>query len=328
MTLSALLSTLAKRNTKLEVPPGYWRRDWELLYRAADILWARLGDRPDVRRRRLAYLNRIRYEATSCSEFEGRRFPNDCEQPCSWIAKRWCALFDEWARNRDRYIFDDGFAALFLLRLLWPNDGLLLRGQYDSRWKLRTSSQRAEDKGAEFVANAHEQANRFLDEIKAHPVIAREYGSDIPEQHVRAILQHYGFPSDLLDFTYSWDVALYFAEGDADIVSAPDRRVECGAVYAFPAHVLVGRLLLTTLPPAIMRPSLQRGIFVELLEQGDEEKLEQFKFVFHHQFLPVWNGLGGVNFGSAVGLGRYLFPASDPIDSVARPYRKAMDVKS
>lgn len=310
--------------TTSELPPDLWWRDWEFLYRAADLLWAKLGDHRIVFGGRLEYFCRLGCEPTPCSDLEAQRYRPDFKTVCDWMAHRWRLLFDAWAQNPLGFVFDDAFSALFLLRLLWANDVLILRGHYDARWKPTTSLSRAQQRGPRFITAAVERSQQFLEQLQQLPLVQREYPSGIPELHAAAILQHYGFPTDLLDCTYSWDIALYFAEGGKDDLPLSTSVAEMGAIYAFPTRALPRSAILTTLPPAIMRPSLQRGVFLGNLTSRDQAELEQYKLTFRHQFLPLWNGLGGIDFGSPMGLGRYLFPMSDPIEAVARPLRETL----
>jgi hypothetical protein len=308
-----------------DLPLDLWMRDWEFLYRAADLLWAILGDRPDIFERRLKYLKPFGSTPTRCSDREAARYGVDFQPACAWITKRWCRLFDQWSESRGQFVFDDGFAVLFLLRLLWANDTLLLRGHYDARWKLISTRSRAQERGTDFLKNALERGQQFLEHLKRLPIVQSHYGSEMPKQHATAILQHYGFPTHLLDLTYSYDVALYFAEGGTDSLPLSRGTAALGAIYAFPPHALPHSAVLTTLPPIIMRPTLQRGVFVGALQTADEARLEKYKFIFRHKFLPIWNGITGVDFGSPVGLGRYLFPAADPIETLARPLQRAVN---
>lgn len=295
-----------------------WPRDWELLFRAAEIGWARIGDEGRVFERRQRHFRDRGRGPSRSSDREVRRIGMRLEAVCETVAVEWADLYDAWSRDPAAFVFDDGFAVLFFVRLLWANETLLLRGHNDSAWTLATSLERAKEKGTSFVAHANEIGRSFLQAVATLPTVRRAYGGPIPPHHREAILQHYGFPTDLLDFTSSLDVALFFAEGGADRVDAEERRLALGAIYAVPSHALSLQARLVTLPPAIMRPSLQRAAFIAGMPKLEREKLERFKFLFRHQHMPVWNGLGGVQYGGPVGLGSYLFPASDPIDQLAR----------
>jgi hypothetical protein len=181
------------------------------------------------------------------------------------------------------------------------------------------------EKGEDILLRTQEQASKFLSALRVHPLVTELYGSELPELHASAILQHYGFPTNLLDCTYSADVALYFGEGGTDIPKPEAERAELGAMYGFPPAVVGNVAALVTLSPLIMRPSLQQGVFIASLDDEHRLKLERYKYVFRHQGVPIWNGFAGVTFGSPAGLGRYLFPASDPLHAIAQKYREQPD---
>ena len=92
-----------------------------------------------------------------------------------------------------------------------------------------------------------------------------------------------------------------------------DEGAQKGQDYVFPD----GFAVLTTLSPLIIRPALQRGVFVRDIPAQEQPRLERFRFTFHHHHVPVWNGLGNIPFGSPVPLGKYLYPLSDPIERIA-----------
>lgn len=307
---------------KPETDEKPWSRDWELLFRVADIAWARLGDDWRVLERRRIHFRDRGLPPVPCSEFEAARIGSRLEPVGTTVAAEWGALYDAWSRDPASFVFDDGFAVLFLVRLLWANENVLLRGHYDSRWTMATSLERARQRGENFVAQAQEVGQDFLEAVAKVRMVGRAYGGSIPPQHGEAILQHYGFPTDLLDFTSSLDVALFFAEGGSDRLRPEDRTVPTGSIYAVPSHNLPPQAKLFTLPPAVMRPSLQRGTFIAGMPKRERENLERYKFVFRHHFMPVWNGLGGIQFGGPVGLGSYVFPVSDSIEELARDFRK------
>jgi len=252
------------------------------------------------------------------------RFSSDIDSVYAWIAEKWCQLFDRWITNPEKFVFDDGFAALFFVRVLWAERTVLLRGQYDSRWKLTTTLFRAKQKGSEFARRESERAQHFTSEILKLSIVQSAYPSGITPEHQQALLQHYGFPTDLIDCTFSFDIALYFAEGGYDNLPSPNPNTDCGAIYAFPTTSIPKNALVITIPPAIMRPSLQQGAFLSGLSDEERSRLEKAKFVFKHQSLPVWNGLGAIPFAAPIGLGKYLFPVSDPIATIARPFREAL----
>jgi hypothetical protein len=214
---------------------------------------------------------------------------------------------------------EDGFAALFLIRLLWANDPLLLRGQYNGDWKLIPSIERAKQKGSAYIQDVTEKSTKFLKQVVELDFIKRAYGASVPPMHQLALLQHYGFPSPLLDCTYSYDVALFFAEGGLDYKPRQKEYPSSGAIFAIPTQLLPESAVLISMPPAVMRPNLQRGVFIMNLSVDDLARLEKQKFIFKHKRLPIWNAIGGIPYGGAADIGNYLFPVSDPIERIGHP---------
>lgn len=306
----------------MNISTADFRRDWELAFRNADILWSRVGDHPAVLERRRDFLSDRVNPPVKCSEHEYSRFEPDVQPVTEWLATKWCSLYDEKAKAHTAYIFPDGFAALFFARLMWANENVLLRGQYEHSWKLSTTLSRARQEGTKYIDASLKASRDFIEILNRESIIVRAYNAEIPEKHQEAILQHYGFPTDLLDFTYSYDVALFFAEGGSDYLKVSDQIADCGSIYAVPTHALPLQALLTTLSPFILRPTYQRGVFIRGLPENEQRRLERFKLVFHHHDIPVWNGLGNIHFGSPVGLEKYLYPLSDPIEKLASHYRK------
>jgi hypothetical protein len=137
-------------------------------------------------------------------------------------------------------------------------------------------------------------------------------------------LQHYGFPTDFLDLTYSFDIALYFAEGtESGRYNAERPMPVMGAIYAFSTNLIADDGILVTLPPVIMRPSLQHGVFVRLSSES-REALEAYKFRFYHHQDPVSSGISEIGYTTEPNLERYLFPLSDPLELIAAPMRAAL----
>jgi hypothetical protein len=219
------------------------------------MLWALLGEWPGVAERRLGHFRTLNAKPIATSVTETRQFASAPSALCQWVADRWTALYDRWTVDRQRFVFDDAYAALLFARLMWANEPVLVRGHADHSWTLQTTLERARLKGAAHVEAWRVAAEQFLARLDQEPAVRRAYGGSIPAHHREAILQHYGFPTDLLDLTYSFDVALYFAEGGTDhlVHDGP----EFGCVYAFPAWVIHSAPY--TLAPGVMRPALHNG---------------------------------------------------------------------
>ena len=105
--------------------------------------------------------------------------------------------------------FDDVYQTL-------KSDNVIFRGVNEAKYKLYTSAQREwiineyEKQGINYTSFIQSQLNY----IRGFSIISQYYKSlNVNENDLLYIclLQHYGAPSPLLDFTYDLDIALYFA---------------------------------------------------------------------------------------------------------------------
>ena len=283
----------------------------------ADIAWAPLGRLDSVAERRSQALDRFGAVVLRPRASEAERIAPRVRTAVDLVAAEWCSLFDQWNDVDSQFTFADGFAALFFMRLLWLNQPIVLRGHFDATWSLETSLARARrrlppSELSQFLTSS----DAFLAELQDLTFLREAYPSGIPPKHATAIKQHYGFPTEYLDCTMNYDVALFFAEGGSDY--APDQPApDLGRVYAFPSFAIARRAEIVTLSPRIMRPSVQRATFITALGVEDLAYLSQFSLVYRHQDVPGWNGLGGICFGAPAGMSRYLFPANDPVEQLA-----------
>ncbi len=302
---------------------GYWMREWEYAFRVSDLMHHALADHPLILPRRTEYLNSIHSGVPSGGKQEAARYSADFKPIIQWIAERWATLYDAWKLNLSDYIFQDGFAALFLLRLLWTSQSILLRGQFNSIWGLETSLERIRKKGDDYISKTQKANQEFSDKVETLDFIREIYPNGLKANQKEAILQHYGFPTDFLDLTYSYDVALYFAEGtDKDWQKQNTNRVEHGAIYVFPSYLIAREAVLVKLPPTIMRPSLQHAEFLKIKTSNLRQRLEDFKIRYYHLEAPVCNAISNIGFGTTHNLRQYFFPSSDPIEALATPIRK------
>jgi hypothetical protein len=292
------------------------------MYRVADIAWPKLGRLDSVAERRALALNRLGAIVLRPRANEAERITSRVQSALDLAAAEWCSLFDLWNQAGGQFTFVDGFAALFFIRLLWLGQPLVLRGHFNARWALETSLVRAKRSlSSSDLSEVLSNADAFLAELQNLTVLRDAYPSGLPPKHATAIKQHYGFPTEYIDCTLNYDVALFFAEGGTDY--APKNAApELGRIYAFPPFAITQRSEIVTLSPRIMRPSVQRATFITTFEGEDISHLSQFSFAYRHQDLPIWSGLSGIGFGAPAGLGRYLFPANDPVEQLAVRCRK------
>ena len=196
---------------------------------------------------------------------------------------------------------------------------IILRGQVDATWTVKTSLSRFQAKGKDATANAREAADKFIERISDWDPIKIQYPHGLPEDHREAICQHYGFPTEYIDVTFAYDVALFFAEDWNELGRKP--MPAQGAIYGIPVYMIGKYSSLVTLPPAVMRPTLQFGKFLS----GDSTELlkllEQHKFIYHHSASPIARGISQMGFEMPPRLEHYLYPPSDPLEQIAKELR-------
>lgn len=94
----------------------------------------------------------------------------------------------------------------------------IFRGQANTHWKLKTSLFRSKENlgiDLEFIGRENDEEIAMLQEFKRKYNLYAEYRPDNKDFFEwLAIMQHYGAPTRLLDFTKSFFVALYFATKD------------------------------------------------------------------------------------------------------------------
>jgi len=292
-------------------------RDWEFCFRCAEILLHCLIDRPGVVERRQEH---FRHKILPHSIDEAERFSATIADHADWLAYRWNDLFDKWARDRTDYIFPDGYSLLFFLRVLHANTNVALRGQVNAEWQVATSLSRwRESKGEEAAARARLAAAEFVARVSDWEPLKAQYPSGLRDEHREAICQHYGFPTDYIDVTFAYDVALFFAEDWKEAGRKP--MPGHGAIYALPIYTVAKDSALVRLPPVIARPNLQVGEFL----RGDSSELlsliERHKFCYRHTGWPMARGLSQIGFEVPPTLAQYLFPESDPLEAIAKDFR-------
>lgn len=112
-------------------------------------------------------------------------------------------------------------------QLLSLSNSYAYRGQADSAWRFESSLERLlKSNWSEQLVRAYE--DHFLSEFKSkYRIYDRE--NHLPETEFGwfSIMQHYGIPTRLIDFTLSPLVALYFALESYDFEKSPDFAIYC-----------------------------------------------------------------------------------------------------
>lgn len=126
---------------------------------------------------------------------------------------------------------------------------MVYRGMCNSSWSIVSSLERT---GRDPVAALQANAFAALMEATARPIQLGEVSSRL----FLAVAQHYGLPTDLIDFSPDPDIAVWFASRESFEASA--------VVYFAPVQELVEQGFAVILPPPLFqRIQLQRGVFIE-----------------------------------------------------------------
>jgi hypothetical protein len=103
----------------------------------------------------------------------------------------------------------------------------ICRGQSNSTWKLKTSFHRLVEQNG---INLEQYLNVIIPELHYHISAAQNYifklDDKIEYEAFLALIQHHGFPTPLLDWTYSPYIAAYFAFRDVDDINPPTEKVQ------------------------------------------------------------------------------------------------------
>src|SRR5262249_13343598 len=158
---------------------------------------------------------------------------------------------------------------------------------------------------------------RFLVEVEKLPD-RRHLGLSGGEPE--ALCQHYGFPTEYLDFTWSLETAGFFALGGDERYRRPnDPPWATGAIWATDVSGTARNdgVELVSLPAQVMRPWLQRGEFLNMATAKD--KIRIVRFLFSHQ-PDIWvEALAGLGPYSVTPLSMFLLPRRDVLETTAAP---------
>lgn len=112
-------------------------------------------------------------------------------------------------------------ALLLFDQITHKSSNWVFRGQSDECWKLSTKFEREANK---YQCNPYWFKNREKYILQDFQRKTHHYVQNLPEpeSHIEwlSLLQHYGGPTRLLDFTYSYYIATFFAVETSDIDSA------------------------------------------------------------------------------------------------------------
>lgn len=234
------------------------------------------------------------------------------------IAKKWIELAVD-VNNKPTYIFDNIFELLFYLEILDADRKYIYRGQHDSEWGLKSSSQRAKENKIN-LNKEKESLNKFYEVIKSF--FPKDY--KLTDNQLEAIAKHYGFNSELIDFTTSLPIAAFFALGGTKFYELPSPMPPNGKIFksAISSPTLVPTysfpFKLITVPSVFSRPNHQYGIFIR-----GKNNLKVFEYTFRHisdlididdMILDVLPDIGPLK---PTTLSSFLMPKSDIWDQIA-----------
>lgn len=180
----------------------------------------------------------------------------------SEVKKKWITLAKA-VMAQDHYVFNNIFELLFYLEILDLDRTYIYRGQHDSRWELKSSLQRAIENKID-LKREEESINKFYEAIKSY--FPEDY--KFTDNQLEAIAKHYGFNSELIDFTTSLPIAAFFALGGEKFYDLPFPMPPHGKIFKTaissptldPTYNLPLKLI--TVPSVFSRPNHQYGIFI------------------------------------------------------------------
>jgi len=238
-------------------------------------------------------------------------------------------------------IWSDVKTAMSLLRSAYPDGkpgtGWVFRGQADADWGLSPSLYRSPFDEA-IISRKREYTSRFLcalsnqARIQVSPSLGPHERSD--DEQI-ALAQHYGYPTHLLDFTYSSHVAAFFAthgrprESRIGVIyclnqkewSTFENPFACwGLSQSESERILLEEAMHPVPPIRIIEPiylpriKLQKGLFIAVEKQGFnllEVIIDRFYFIHSPGLVYQSPPFSETN----------LFPFDDPIADFAVGWR-------
>jgi len=245
--------------------------------------------------------------------------PSKNDKTSSDLIECTAAAWDDLAEstNYGTMPFDNIHSLLFFLELLRIGRQLLFRGQADSQWGLQTTLTRKLNQYWDPIT-IRKAKRSFVNAV--HELPDRRH-IKLLENEEEALCQHYGFPTHLLDFTWSQDIAAFFALGGFEAYERgfrPHDKIEMGSFWVIDT---MGRyangIQIASLGRGFMRPALQRGEFLRLT---DDPAILVSKFLFRHDPDGWADSLDDLGPTSVTSFASYLMPARDPVADTSKPY--------
>lgn len=168
--------------------------------------------------------------------------------------------------GRGLFSYPDIFEVIWVYEKLLP--GRVYRGQFDANWPLESSLFRRKNDGSPLdLAELHRRAaltDRFLARLREQQTAL--FGGALSDDELLAVAQHFGFPTPLMDFTYSFRVAAFFATLDAAKMQPGDERT--GVIYALDFAPEWGRVALPGDPGAALNLDIHQlaGVYEGSIE--------------------------------------------------------------
>ncbi|MFA5780071.1 MAG: FRG domain-containing protein [Elusimicrobiota bacterium] len=117
----------------------------------------------------------------------------------------------------------------FVAAIIQQSNSIFCRGQADSAWKLRTSFHRVAD-----TITLPQYLDKILPEVQYNICAVYDDLTDLKSENefasFLALVQHYGFPTPMLDWTFSPYIAAYFAYREVNDTVPQSENVK---VYLF-----------------------------------------------------------------------------------------------
>lgn len=152
--------------------------------------------------------------------------------------------------GRGPFSYPDIFEVIWVYEKLLP--GRVYRGQFDANWPLEASLFRRKNDGSPLDLGELQRraalTDRFLARLREQQ--AALFGDTLSDDELLAVAQHFGFPTPLMDFTYSFRTAAFFATLDAAKMQDGDERT--GVIYALDFAPEWGRVALPGDPGAAL----------------------------------------------------------------------------